>query len=158
VVDRMLRCRVREPYINGLVVMCAERPENVNVQHRPRGAGRSGYGPAQLASLVARILFNYSSFPLRVVSAVGLLVSLIALLLSVYFAGRALFVGRTVVGWASLAVLLSFFNGISLLLLGMLGEYVVRILDQSRQGQPYEVVRVVRGPDADVVQAVPARR
>jgi len=157
VVDRMLRYRVREPYINGLVVMCAERPANVTVEHRPRAAGRSGYGLAQLASLVARILFNYSSFPLRAVSAVGLIVSLVALLLSVYFAGRALFVGRPVAGWASLAVLLSFFNGISLLLLGMLGEYVVRILDQSRQARPYEVARVLRGSDAAVAQAVRAR-
>jgi len=147
VVDRMLRYRVREPYINGLAVMCAARTANVSVEHRPRAAGRSGYGPIQLITLVTRILFNYSSFPLRVVSTVGLLVAILGLVLSMYFAGRALLVGRSVPGWASLAVLLSFFNGVSLLLLGMLGEYIVRILDQFHQDRPYEVAQFVSGRD-----------
>lgn len=146
VVDRILSYRVREPYINGLVVLCAEHPTNVTVQHLPSKRGQSGYDRTKLLALVARILFNYSSFPLRMVSFAGILVALASLLLSVYFAARALLVGNRVPGWASLAVLVSFFNGVSLLLLGMLGEYLVRTLDQVRGAAPYEVAQVLRTP------------
>ena len=144
VVNRMLAYRTRQPYINGLVVLCAARPVNVPVEHRRRMSGKSGYGVLQIAALVGRILFNYSSFPLRVVSIGGLVVALGSLLLSTYFAAHAVLVGSRVPGWASLAVLLSFFNGVSLLLLGMLGEYLVHTLDQVSGGRPYEVVQVLR--------------
>ena len=91
-----------------------------------------------------RILFNYSSYPLRLVSAVGLAVSVVSFMLAAYFMVRALFSATTVPGWASVAVMLSFFNGLSLLVLGMLGEYTIRILQQVSRDTPYHVAEIER--------------
>jgi len=48
-------------------------------------------------------------------------------------------------GWTTVVVLLSFFNGIALLILSMLGEYVVRTLTQTSQKEIYHIKEIIRG-------------
>lgn len=144
VVERMLTHITNYPYINGLAVMYAESPADVLVEHRARDVGRSHYTILKIGELVLRILFNYSSFPLRLVSALGFAISVASFALTAYFFLRALLGGIGVPGWASVAVMLSFFNGLSLLLLGMLGEYQVRLLNQVSQTRPYHVTKILR--------------
>lgn len=144
VVERILAHKTHYPYVNGLAVLYAENPTNVAVEHRPRAEGESNYSFVRILELVMRILFNYSSFPLRLVSLVGIMIAAASFILAAYFLAHALAVGTAVPGWASVAVMLSFFNGVSLLLLGMLGEYVTRILDQVSHAEAYTVVRIVR--------------
>jgi glycosyltransferase involved in cell wall biosynthesis len=144
VVARIVAHRTPFPYITGLAVMYARRPADVLVEHHPRGSARSTYGPPQIARLITGILFNYSAFPLRLTSGLGIVAAVASLLLAGYFLVRSLVVGTTVPGWASVAVMLAFFNGLSLLLLGMLGEYVVRILQQLSLSGPSHVAEIVR--------------
>jgi glycosyltransferase involved in cell wall biosynthesis len=144
VIGRMLTYRTVDPYINGLALMSAEKPTDVLVEHRPRTVGASSYGSVKIAELLMRILFNYSAYPLRVVSFLGLSVALCSLCLALYFFVRGLLFEPRVPGWASVAVMLASFNGISLLILGILGEYLVRVLQQLTRGQRYHVVQVLR--------------
>lgn len=58
---------------------------------------------------------------------------------------KAIFVGVDVPGWTTVVVLLSFFNGIALLILSMLGEYVVRSLTQTSQKEVYHIKEIIRG-------------
>ena len=58
---------------------------------------------------------------------------------------KAIFVGVGVPGWTTVVVLLSFFNGIALLILSMLGEYVVRSLTQTSQKEIYHIKEIIRG-------------
>lgn len=139
VVDRMVSYQGAYPYIPGLALMYSRKPANLLVEHEPRRVGASGYSMGKILELVFRILFNYSSFPLRFVSTIGLLVTAGAFLLTGFLFLRAVIVGTTVPGWASVAVMLSFFNGVTLLIISMLGEYVVRLLDQSSQATSYHV-------------------
>jgi glycosyltransferase involved in cell wall biosynthesis len=143
VVDRMLAQSIGLPYINGLATLYARRPVNVTVEHQAREHGRSGYGPAQIVRLVWRILFGYSAFPLRVVSTVGLLASMTGFALGTYFLWRALSRQAQVPGWASVVVILSFFNATTLLSLSILGEYVVRTLRQLGHLDRYHVIAAV---------------
>lgn len=147
VVERMLSYRTLEPYINGLAVMHAQRPANVLVAHEERRSGESGYDAAKLGELLGRILFNYSALPLRWVSSLGMAVALVGFCLASYFLLRGLLQQTQVSGWASVAVMLAFFNGVSLLILGILGEYLVRVLDHVSRSEEYHVVRIVRHGD-----------
>jgi glycosyltransferase involved in cell wall biosynthesis len=147
VVDRMVGYRGSHPYIPGLALMFSRDRANVMVEHQPRSTGRSGYGVRKIAELVFRILFNYSSFPLRFVSALGLIVTGGAFTLALVILIRALVVGTAVPGWASVAVMLSFFNGVTLLIISMLGEYVVRLLEQVSQPERYQVRTIFRVDD-----------
>jgi glycosyltransferase involved in cell wall biosynthesis len=144
VVDRMCSYQGGYPYIPGLALMYSRRPVNLMVEHEPRRVGSSGYGFRKIFELVFRILVNYSSFPLRLVSIFGLVVTGGAFSLTTFLLIRALVVGTAVPGWTSVAVMLSFFNGVTLLIISMLGEYVVRLLDQSSQTTSYHVRTIVR--------------
>ncbi|MCB2224381.1 MAG: glycosyltransferase family 2 protein [Actinobacteria bacterium] len=143
VIDRIGDYRGSHPYIPGLALMYSRRPVNVLVEHRPRTIGTSGYGFRKILELVFRILFNYSSFPLRFVSMLGLAATGVALTMATVIFLRALIVGTTVPGWASVAVMLAFFNGLMLLIISMLGEYVVRMLDQMSQIESYHIREIV---------------
>lgn len=144
VVDRILTFRTNYPYITGLVLMFASQPANVLVEHHERSVGQSNYNFVKIAQLVMRILFNYSSYPLRLVATVGVMISVLSFLLGCFYVAKSVLGDATVPGWTTLVVLLSFFNGITLLILGMLGEYLIRLINQTSTGTSYHIREVVR--------------
>jgi glycosyltransferase involved in cell wall biosynthesis len=144
VVDRICAYKTAYPYITGLVLMFASNPINALVEHEERPVGRSNYTMRKIIQLVMRILFNYSSYPLRVVTVFGMTISAASFILGAYYLGRGLLTPRKVPGWTTLVVLVSFFNGIMLLLLGMLGEYLIRLVNQTSVGTPYHIRKIIR--------------
>jgi hypothetical protein len=144
VVDRMCAYRTNYPYVPGLTLMFASRPVNVLVEHRKRESGTSQYSLPKIVQLVFRILFNYSTYPLRTVSLLGGTVAAVSFAIGMTFLVRAMLVQSAVLGWASVVVLLSFFNGTAMLCLAMLGEYTVRLLNQTSTHSGYDVREVVR--------------
>lgn len=144
VVDRILAHRNPFPYVNGLAVLYARHPINVVVEHRERSVGSSNYGVVKLAELISRILFNYSAFPLRLLTFGGMALAALSLCFAAYVLLKALLIGTSVPGWASIIVMLAFFNGTMLLVLGVIGEYLIRVLNQISMSEPYHVVEIER--------------
>jgi glycosyltransferase involved in cell wall biosynthesis len=143
VVERICSYQTGYPYIPGLVLMFCSKPGNVMVEHHQRKIGKSGYNWIKIVQLVMRILFNYSSFPLRLVTGAGFVLSLLCFALALFYLLRTIITGTSVPGWATVVVLLSFFNGMSLFVLGMLGEYLVRLINQTSRGAIYYVKEAV---------------
>jgi glycosyltransferase involved in cell wall biosynthesis len=144
VVDRILGYRTSYPYVPGLALMFATSPVNAWVEHREREVGRTNYGLYKIVKLVATILFNYSSYPLRLVAAIGLGIAALSFGLGAWYVGLAFFRQAAVPGWTTLVVLLSFFNGMVILILSMMGEYVVRMLNQISSAESFHEREVVR--------------
>lgn len=140
---RMIGYRTSFPYITGLVLMFSSKRANVWVQHMPRQSGKSNYGILALLALIGRILFNYSAFPLHLISFIGFFVALLAGILGLYFLIRALFSGTSVAGWASTIILMSFLSGINLIVASMVGEYVIRLVKQSSSNEVYHMKEVI---------------
>ena len=145
VVERICASRISYPYITGQALLYSRNRANVSVRHDPRPAGKSSYSTLRLARLVATILFSYSSFPLRLAAFLGFVVSALSFLIGMVYLLRGAFSDSNVEGWTSLVVLLAFFNGVTIALLSMLGEYVVRTLNSVSAHEPYHVVERVRG-------------
>lgn len=143
VIERIINYRTAYPYITGLSLMFSNKRANVVVKHLPREIGKSGYNWYKLLALVMRIIFNYSSYPLRVVSGIGFGVALIAFMIGIYYFVRAFFVGTNVPGWATLVILLSFFNGINIVIISMLSEYVIRLVQQLSSNNVFYVRSVL---------------
>lgn len=144
VVDRICAYRGPFPYIPGLCLRFSGKRANATVEHHPRSVGQSNYNWRRILSLLSTILFNYSSFPLRLVAALGLVTAAGSLLLGLYFLAEGLLGGARVPGWTTIVVMLAFFNGVTMLMLAMLGEYVVRIINQLTMADPYFVRETVR--------------
>lgn len=144
VVDRVCQDRSFSPYIPGLLLKNSSRYCNVQVKHLPRSEGKSNYTPRKILRLVATILFNHSSIPLRYGAAFGFLVAGGSFLMSLYFLVESMARGTHAPGWASLVVLLSFFNGVLILLLSVIGEYIIRILREIGTQRSYEIREILR--------------
>lgn len=142
VVDRICSARTAFPYITGQALLYSQDRANVDVDHHRREIGSSNYSIGRMLKLVARITFSYSSYPLRLVSLWGMTVAAFAFALSIAIIAKALVRGNQVEGWASLAVMISFFSGIIIAMLAMIGEYVVRALNQL-SNEPYYVSKHV---------------
>ncbi len=144
VIDRVSAYQTNYPYIPGLLLMFAVNPTNVPVEHQSRLVGQSNYNLIKILRLVMRLLFNYSSYPLRVVSVSGMIIAAISFILGIIYLIRALLIGISVPGWATLVILSSFLNGLTLLILGMLGEYLVRLLNQVSSSNIYHIKETIR--------------
>ena len=143
VVERMVNYKTSYPYIPGLALLFSANRANVMVEHHARKIGKSNYNLFKISELVMRLLFNYSSFPLRLVSMIGGGIALFSLMMGMYFLVRAMFVGFNVLGWATVVVLLSFFNGVTILILSMLGEYMIRLINQTSSSQSYHIKEII---------------
>lgn len=139
VVDRICAARTAHPYITGQALQYSRRPGNVSVRHDPRPVGKSNYSLLRILRLVLTILFSYSSYPLRLAALVGAGISVISFLLGVFYLALGVFGKTDVQGWTTTVVLLSIFNGFTIALLSMLGEYVVRTLNAVNAQDTYHV-------------------
>lgn len=144
VVDRVCHDKSVVPYIPGLVLKYSTRRCNVLARHDARAYGTSTYTIRKLLSLVANVLFNHSTIPLRFGAAFGFVVSGTSFLLGMFYLLRTMIRGSAVPGWATLVVLLSFFNGVLILLLSVIGEYLIRVLRELGSANSYIVSEVIR--------------
>lgn len=149
VVDRICADATRYPYITGQALLYSASPANLDVEHRPRRGGTSTYTTRRILTLVLRILFSYSLAPLHIAAVVGGLIALASFVGGAAYLVRGLLTETAVPGWTSIMVLLAFFQGVTLLILAMLGEYVVRTLNQVSERPTYHVARTVDGRVVD---------
>ena len=84
-------------------------------------------------------LIGFSSAPLRLATWLGVAASALGFGLLVWAIAHPLLETNTPSGWASLAVMILFFGGIQLLMLGIIGEYVGRIFDEVKQRPNYVI-------------------
>ena len=147
VVDRICASRTAHPYITGQALLYSSHRGNVTVRHAERTAGTSNYGARRILRLVLTILFSYSSWPLRALAALGFGVAGLSFLLGAVYLVNGLVNDTQVEGWTTIVVLLAVFNGFTIGLLSMLGEYVVRTLNAVSAQDSYHVKQRLQGPD-----------
>ncbi len=113
------------------------------MRHERRASGQSHYSVARILRLVLTILFSYSSYPLRLAALVGFVIAAISFVIGVVYVFIGIFGHTEVAGWTSIIVMLAFFNGVTIALLSMLGEYVVRTLNAVSADETHHVVERV---------------
>lgn len=149
VVTRIISSRTAHPYITGQALMYSSHRANVDVGHDPRPVGSSNYSLLRILRLVMTILFSYSSFPLRLGALLGFVLAGLSFLFGAYLVLSRVLTDARIPGWTSIMVLLSIFNGFSIALLSILGEYVVRTLNAVSDPTSSHVAELVRGPSPE---------
>jgi undecaprenyl-phosphate 4-deoxy-4-formamido-L-arabinose transferase len=139
VVDSMLLCEERSPFIPALACQFARRISEVPVGHAERAAGESKYSLWKLFKLQADLITGFTSGPLRVATLTGTAISLLSIAFGVFLAVRRLLYGPEAQGLFTLFALLFLMVGANFLALGILGEYVGRIYVEVRR-RPRSVV------------------
>lgn len=132
VVNRVIKFKSSHPYINGIALMYSKNPQNVLVNHQERKFGKSNYNIFKISSLLGTIMFNYSNLPMRILTTTGFIISLIGFFLGIYFFIDRITNQGVYSGWASIFIALCFFSGINLFILGIFGEYIIKINNQTK--------------------------
>lgn len=136
-VNAVLAHHTANPAIVALVYGSTRRVLSVPVEHAPRYAGKSTYTLAKQIRLALDSICNVSLLPLRAVSALGLVACASSVVLVAWVLVRYLRGQIGVPGWTTVVILVSFFSGIILLSLGVVGEYMVRVLREVRRSPMY---------------------
>jgi glycosyltransferase involved in cell wall biosynthesis len=112
-----------------------------------RHSGRSKWTLRKKLKLAVDSFVSFSYAPVRLASACGLLFALSGFLYAAVIAARAIMLGSSVQGWSSLMCVLLMVSGVQLIMLGVLGEYLWRTLDEARGRPRYIVEKRVNLPD-----------
>ncbi|OZI77557.1 glycosyltransferase family 2 protein [Bordetella genomosp. 12] len=144
VVEALVALPERTRFMKGLYAWVGFRSEALPYTPDVRLHGRSHFRPMRLFGLALDGLTAFTTWPLRVLSILGLLFALLSLLYAAYLVGAYVMVGNAVSGWTTIMTALLFFAGINLISLGVVGEYVARIFDEVK-GRPLYVARQRRG-------------
>jgi glycosyltransferase involved in cell wall biosynthesis len=149
-IDEITRYKGAFPYIDGLILRTTSNLGQVEVEHRSRDGAGSGYTLRKLIRLWLNMFLNFSITPLRVSALLGTCASVVSLFLLVAIVIDRLYINPGVtLGIPTVLVVVVFFAGVQLVILGTMGEYLGRLfLDHSKA--PQFVVRYVkRGESAD---------
>lgn len=128
ILDDILHYRGPYVYVDGLILSVTRNISSVDVDHYERYAGDSGYSLRKSISLWLKMASGFSIVPLRLTSLLGMAVSCIGFLLAILLIIQKFTLDMMPVGWASLIVTILIIGGFQLLALGILGEYLGRLL------------------------------
>ena len=130
----------RNRFMKGLFAWSGFRQAAVEYERAARTVGKTKFRYWKLWTLALDGLTSASTMPLRIWSYVGVVIAFLAMLYAIFVIVRTTLFGIDVPGYASLMVAILFFGGLQLISLGVLGEYVGRILVETKQ-RPLYVVR-----------------
>ena len=148
VVDLLNRMPERNRYLRGLRAWLGFRQASVAFERPPRQAGEPKYTFWKSLALGVNGVVGFSKVPLRFATYLGLVVSAVSAVLTVWAFYQRLVGGDTVRGWASTMVVMLMLGGVQLLMIGVVGEYLSRIYDEVKQ-RPMFVIDEVRGFDRE---------
>ena len=154
VVDALKSLPERNRFMKGLYAWVGFN--NVIIPYTPaeRHAGTSTFSLRSLSRLAFTGVTAFTNAPLRLWSAVGVLIALGAIAFGLWIVIEYFIYGNAVPGWATLVTSMMFFSGVQLLSIGILGEYVGRIFDEVKQ-RPVYIVGSEAGRGAITLPAAP---
>jgi glycosyltransferase involved in cell wall biosynthesis len=151
VLAEVIRYREHDRFLRGIVAHVGFRQEAVSFDRDPRYAGSSSYPLRTMLKLAADGILGFSTFPLRLISRVGMLISILSVLGAFFVIYVRVFMPeQTVPGWAFIAVGMFLLGGIQLLMMGVIGSYLGRVYVEVQQRPLYSVAVVARGDTQNV--------
>jgi polyisoprenyl-phosphate glycosyltransferase len=138
VVDNVVALKESHGFLRGLVGLVGFRQTSVLYDRDPRVAGHSKYNRF-LGSVLIGLngLIGFSRYPLQLISMMGIVLSGFAFLLGIVYFALKLGGASFPIGNPTIVIVVAFFSGIQMLSLGVIGEYVGRIYDETRQRPRY---------------------
>lgn len=144
VIEVMRILREKNRFIRGLVSWVGFRQTPLEYVRKRRFAGTTKYPLRKMLKLAWDGITSFSNKPLKVAAYLGFALSLLSFVYLLIIVVSKLLGKSTVPGWASIAVINLFFNGIILIILGVMGEYIGRIYDEAKN-RPLYIVDRMRG-------------
>lgn len=143
VIDQVKRMPEHHRYLRGLRSWVGFRQTGLNVERAERHSGKSKYSLMRLMKLAADGLFAFSIVPIRAAALFGGFVMFLSSLYVLYALYAKVFLHESPQGFTALLVAVTLLSGIVLFFLGVIGEYVGRIYEETKARPQYIVDRIV---------------
>lgn len=147
VVDEMVKYESSYPYVIGLVLRTTKNIVNVDVNHRKREVGESGYNFVKLFSLWVNGFTAFSIKPLRIATFSGTIFAILGFLYGIYTIIKKFVNPIAPMGYAALMSAVIFMGGMIMLMLGMIGEYVGRTYISQNKNPQYVIRETTRNDE-----------
>ena len=147
----------RNRFFKGLASWIGFRQHRVDYEPTQRSHGRTSWNLYGLIGLSIEGLTSFSVAPLRMASLLGLLLAMIALLFGASILWETIFLGKSVPGYPSLVVGLMVLGGVQLVMIGIMGEYIGKILSEIKARPVYFVAEQSLRTAQGHAEAPPAR-
>jgi glycosyltransferase involved in cell wall biosynthesis len=147
-VEALVQFRESQRYTKGLFSWIGYEKKEIEYDRDPRMAGETKWNYLKLINLAIDGITSFTTAPLRISSVLGILVSLCAFIYIVYLVVRTAFFGTDLAGYPSMMAVILFLGGVQLLSLGVIGEYIGRIFNESKNRPLYFIEEYHQGRDA----------
>lgn len=129
--------REGERYTKGMFTWVGFKKKELPFQVQPRAAGKTTWNYWSLINLAIEGITSFTTVPLRIASMLGIAISFIAILYMIYVVLRALLYGDPVAGYPTMLTVMLCLGGAQLLSLGIIGEYLGRVFNESKHRPLY---------------------
>lgn len=136
-VDALGRLREQHRFMKGLFAWVGYPQASVPYRRQPREAGSTKWSYWKLWNFAIEGITSFTTAPLRIASYLGLATAMIAFLHALWIVYKTLVWGEPVAGYPSLMVVILFLGGVQLITLGVIGEYLGRMFNETKQRPLY---------------------
>jgi len=148
VCDVLKGLKEKNRFVRGLISWIGFKQTSVEFVREERFAGVTKYPFKRMLKFALDAITSFSYKPLRIASYIGFTISFVSFVYLLIVLYQRLFTQSTTAGWASIVAINLLFNGIILILLGVIGEYIGRIYDETKN-RPLYIVREAVGQQDD---------
>ena len=138
-VDALKEIRESQRYTKGMFSWIGFKKKEITYDRDPRAAGQTGWSYSKLINFAIDGLTSFTTAPLRISSIFGIIVSVVAFIYIIYLVFRTIFFGTDLAGYPSMMAVILFLGGLQLLSLGIIGEYIGRIFNETKKRPLYFV-------------------
>ena len=143
VIDNVLRLKEQIRWLPLNVKWTGFKSTEIQVDHEARTIGKSSYSLAKKINLAFQLIISFSDKPLKLTIKFGLLVSIVALIVGLYFIIKSFFIEIPVAGWLTVVVSMWFLFGILITIVGVIGLYIGRILAEVKARPLYIIEKAI---------------
>lgn len=143
-VDALKELREKHRFMKGLFAWIGYKQVPLQYQRQPRAAGRTHWDYLKLWNLSLEGITGFSMTPLRLATMFGIMISIFSFLYGVFIIIHTIMSGSDVPGYPSLMVMVTFLSGIQMMTIGILGEYIGRIFNETKQRPLYLIDKIYK--------------
>ncbi len=147
IIDEVVKYEHSYPYVIGLLLRTTNNIKSVEVNHRERAIGTSGYTMRKLISLWVNGFTAFSVKPLRIATYMGILSALIGFAYAIWAVINKLTNPYAPMGWTSTIIILLVIGGMILFVLGLIGEYIGRIYISMNHAPQYVIRQIIKNQE-----------
>lgn len=138
-IDEVIKYNLPYPYLDGLILRSTSNIGKIKVSHTERQIGKSNYTLKKLVSLWMNMFTNFSILPLRLSIILGFIFSIIGFLIGIDAVIEKIYNPNVPQGYTFIVIIISFYAGIQLIAIGMVGEYLGRIFMAHNKKPQYSI-------------------